>query len=485
MRNFFHKLGPERYFYLGATLVFGAYLRPIFSEWVYSDEYHLFADDSQARDHFNKDASLVGGLVYTNISRNLVSSPADLWRLRLLSLFCLLLVVKHIGKAIYAKNTSYLIQFLLPISLLLPAPMTFISWSLMWQGSLAIFISFFACVHWLHFKSPNALIAIPMLCSALLISPYSAFACFGLFAGIEIISKNNTQEISKRFARLLMLFSLSGITTIALVYFYSAISNMKLNDRVNFVEMGEIPTKIYWVITRPITLSTRFFDLSSPNAINAIIVGLIFLGVILLGIVNMSKRNLFDMLKYIIFFLTSATLTLTPIIITDSNQIEFRYIFASSWLFFCSFVFFLFEEISKYVDNTKLVTSLALLPILIAGILTVNLNFERQFLAPYQSKVDFLKTRILDCKKSGKNLQIVEISPPRKAFPDRKNIGMYSQVTDLASTWVPVPSVESVLRDLDMEVSKVSLMENRNLGDAINCQIDLEGYRKILLDRSP
>jgi hypothetical protein len=121
---------------------------------------------------------------------------------------------------------------------------------------------------------------------------------------------------------------------------------------------------------------------------------------------------------------------------------------------------------------------------LIAGTLTVNLNFERQFLTPYQSKVDFLKTRLLECKKSGKNLQTIEIVPPRKAFPDRKNIGMYSQVTDLASAWVPVPSVESVLLYLDMEVSKVALMENRNLGDAKNCQIDLEGYRQILLKSS-
>jgi len=63
-------LGTQGYFYLGSVFVFVAYLRPIFSEWVYSDEYHLFAQDSQARDHMNADGSLVGGLIYTNISRN-------------------------------------------------------------------------------------------------------------------------------------------------------------------------------------------------------------------------------------------------------------------------------------------------------------------------------------------------------------------------------------------------------------------------------
>jgi hypothetical protein len=477
-------LNPQRYFYLGAILVFGAYLRPIFSEWVYSDEYHLFADDSQARDHFNKDGSLVGGLLYTNISRNLVSSPTDLWRLRLLSIVCLLLVLKHIAKAIYAKNTSSLIQFILPLSLLLPAPMTFISWSLMWQGSFAIFVSFFACAHWLNSKSANRLIAIPILCCALLISPYSAFTCIGFFAGIEIITKANVQDILKRFLLLLKLFSASGITTSAVVYCYSKLSSVKLNDRVDFIELGEVPSKIFWIISRPITISTRFFDIGSPNSINAIIVFSLVLTVILVGIVNLSSGNLFGAFQYITFFFTSTALTLIPIIITSSNQIEFRYIFASSWMFFCVFVFFLFELISKYSDNTKLVTKLGILVILITGTLTVNLNFERQFLSPYQSKVDFLKTRIQECKKSGKNLQRIEIVPPKKAFPDRKNIGMYSQVTDLASSWVPVPSVESILLYLDMEVSKVTMMKNRNLGDAKNCQIDLEGYRKILVKSS-
>lgn len=481
MSKIFHVLGPQRYFYLGATFVLGAYLRAIFSEWVYSDEYHIFADNSFARNHFDKDGSLVGGLIYTNITRNLVSNPTDLWRLRLLSILCLLLVLKRIGKSIQAKNRSNLIQFLLPLSLLLPAQMTFIAWALMWQGSFAILVSFLACEHWINSKRPIKLVAIPLLSLALLISPYSAFTSFGFFAGIAIITKANIKEISEKLIRLLLLFALSGITTIVYVYFYSHLTNLKFNDRVDFLELREVPNKIFWVISRPITISTRFFDLGSPSSISAIIVALVVSTVIFVGFMNMSNRSLLKSFYYVTFFFTSAALTLTPIIITSSNQIEFRYIFASSWLFFCSFVFFFFELISKYKSNVESLKKFTILLILLIGTLTVNLNFERQFLSPYKSKVEFLKIRLLECNASGKNLKSILIVPPKKVFPVRNNIGMYSQVTDLASTWVPVPSVENVLVSLDIDFSKVTLLDYRNPNDEKSCQIDLEEYRQILL----
>ena len=481
MRKILRALGKDRYFYFGSILVFGAYLRPIFSEWVYSDEYHLFAQDSQARDHFNQDGSLVAGLIYTNISRNLVSNPADLWRLRILSLVCLLLVLKQIARVTYAKNSNRLFQFVLPLSLLLPAAMTFISWSLMWQASLAILISFLACEHWLKSKSNIRLIAIPLLSCALQISTYCAFTYFAFFAGIAIFTKAKTQEIFKNFRRLIILFGASGITTGITLLLYTQVFNLKLSGRVKFVELSDVPTKLYWVISRPLTASSRFFDISSPSSTNAAIILLLVLSIIVLGIVKMSNRNPVESFKYLVFYFSCVGLTLTPIIITSQNQIEFRYILGSSWLMFCAFVYFFFELISRDTGNLKIVTKSTVLLIVIAGTLTVNLNSERQFLSPYQSKVDFLKTQLLKCKEFDKNMNTIQISPPKEAFPSRKNLGMYSQVTDLASPWVPEPSVASVLGALNAEVPKIKLLEKRTLGKSKNCSIDLEEYRQFLI----
>ena len=481
LRKILGALGTQRYFYLGSIIVFGAYLRPIFSEWVYSDEYHLFAQDSQARDHMNADGSLVGGLIYTYISRNLVSNPSDLWRLRLLSLVCLLLVLKQISRVTYAKNSNSLFQFVLPLSLLLPPAMTFIAWSLMWQASLAILISALACEHWLKSKSTIRLIAIPLLSCTMLISTYCAFTYFAFFGGIAVFTKAKTQEFFKNLRRLIILFGASGFTTGIIILLYTQVFNLKLSGRVKFLELSDVPNKLYWVISRPLTASSRFFDISSPNSTNAVAVFLLVLSVISLGILKMSNRNLLEKFQYAALLFSCVALTLTPLIITYSNQIEFRYLLGSSWLISCTFVYFFLELISRKTGNLKIVTKLTVLLIVIAGTLTVNLNSERQFLSPYRSKVDFLKTQLLKCKEFDKNMNTILISPPKEAFPSRKNLGIYSQVTDLASPWVPEPSVASVLRVFNVEFPTINLLEKRTFGESKNCSIDLEDYRQILI----
>jgi hypothetical protein len=173
------------------------------------------------------------------------------------------------------------------------------------------------------------------------------------------------------------------------------------------------------LISRPLTASSRFFDISSPNSINAAVVLLLVLSVISLGILKRSNRNLLESFQYAALLFSCVALTLTPLIITSSNQIEFRYILGSSWLISCIFVYFFFELISRDTGNLKIVTKLTVLLIVIAGTLTVNLNSERQFLSPYRSKVDFLKTQLLKCKEFDKNMKTILILPPKEAFPSR------------------------------------------------------------------
>jgi hypothetical protein len=119
--------------------------------------------------------------------------------------------------------------------------------------------------------------------------------------------------------------------------------------------------------------------------------------------------------------------------------------------------------------------------LLIVGAVTVNLNVERQFLEPYQSKVQYLNTKITDCIKSTKELRRIDIIPPETPFPVRKNLGMFSQRTDLASPWVPIPSVQSILSSLGHNNIEVSLHADRDLSLLKGCVLDLEDYRTQLV----
>ena len=118
--------------------------------------------------------------------------------------------------------------------------------------------------------------------------------------------------------------------------------------------------------------------------------------------------------------------------------------------------------------------------LLIAGAITVSANVERQFLEPYNSKVQFLKAKIVECNKSTNDLRKIVLIPPETPFPVRKNLGMFSQTTDLASPWVPVPSVQAILFSLGQSNVEAILYENRNLDLLKGCVLDLEDYRREL-----
>jgi hypothetical protein len=467
----------HRNFYISSILMFIVYARPIFSEWVFSDEYHLFANNSEAGEHMRGDGALFGEIIYENVSRSLVSAPADLWKLRALSIICLWLVLSGVAKRIYANNPDPFIQFLIPITLLLPAPMTFISWSMMWQASFGILLSYYANQLWLEKSNQLRFISIPVLSLAFLISPNSAFTYFGFFVTILVLSKTETVTILRKLFETLQLFFLAGslasVSILTSVYFFG----LDLNQRVSIVQINELINKITWVVSRPLAASSRFYDISSPEAINAIAVMFLVVGIITLGLIHQSKKSSIDSLLRVSLFFVCSILSITPLVITSSNQIEFRYILGTSLCFFTVCIFFLVE----FLQKSKKMKGSVIAILLIVGAVTVNLNVERQFLEPYQSKVQYLNTKITDCIKSTKELRRIDIIPPETPFPVRKNLGMFSQRTDLASPWVPIPSVQSILSSLGHNNIEVSLHADRDLSLLKGCVLDLEDYRTQLV----
>ena len=162
-------LKPRIIFRISALLIFISFLRPIFSVWAYSDEYDFFEITPKLGAHMARDGNLVSSVIYDQISTNIVDSVNDLWRLRLLSFLCLFLIINHVSSQILRYNQSRSIQFLLPIGLTLPAAMTFISWSLIWQGSLGMLIGYFASFYWLKKRNGLRLLSVLLMSISILL----------------------------------------------------------------------------------------------------------------------------------------------------------------------------------------------------------------------------------------------------------------------------------------------------------------------------
>jgi hypothetical protein len=364
----------------------------------------------------------------------------------------------------------------------LPAPMTFISWSLLWQVSFAMLIAYAANVIWLKPSFKLKLISVLLLWSSILMSPVAAFSIFGFHAILFTLASIKAINFLKIIISLLTLYGISGIASLATLLTSQKLYGLELNERVGLPAIGDLPAKMYWVISRPITLSMRFFDISSPSQINAVVTLFLVSSLLIYGFVIQSKNlgeNIF--LRATIFF-TLIFLSITPIVVTWSNQIEFRYIFGSSLAFFLATVVLTLEIVKKQKNFLNYAYIPIILLISFLGITIMNNHINSQFIAPYKSKSIFIQSELLGCQNKNRFIEKMVIQQPMTGYPSRNNIGIFSQTTDMASPWVPIPTIKYVLKINDLFSKEIVVQDYEDEMSTNSCVIDLEKYSQQLID---
>lgn len=453
-----------------------AYVPQIFRVWAYSDELDIF-DDKSLGEHVRRDGNLVSALIYNQITTRLINSVSDLWMLRIISLVSLLLAFNILAQLISKTNKSNFPQLILPIALLLPSPMTYILWGGIWIFSISLLISLVACTLWLYAGVIQRAISPLLLCISMLIYPISAFSSLSFMAMLFVLCYQTNTHFFLIIKKLLQLYSLSGFISLFTLAIFANTRNYEFNERVSLVDFQSLPQKIYWVISRPMAVSSRFFDIRSPSAVDAFLVFAFVMLVVLFGLRRQSKELNDSSLIRIFLFFVAVFLSLTPLIISSSNQIEFRYLFGVSVCFLITTSHFIAVFLQTFSANSKY---LLVLFLMVIGVLSMIENSNRQFIVPYQSKMLFFSSEIDRCLSQPVKFSNIIVTPPKKPFPSRPNIGMFSQTTDLASEWVPIPSLKVILREKGLIYFDVMMGEEQTSGSKNRCEINLEGYRDFI-----
>ena len=255
------------------------------------------------------------------------------------------------------------------------------------------------------------------------------------------------------------------------------------------MSLSDIPEKIVWIISRPIVVGLRPFLIDSPAPVIAFITALPVLLIITLGVKRQSV-NLGERVIYRFFWLAVAlVLTLIPIIITSDNQIEFRVLPGFTWGITVLASFFLLVMVTDWLNSLKMgrkfkALAFFIVPSILAfvGIASINTHYVDLFEGPYRAKNAFLNAQISSCQESS-TLKGVQILPPKIPFPSLPRLGVFSMTTDLASDWVPKPNVELLLkqRNIIVPVTYLSIRPLETKAAAIECVIDLEEFRKLLI----
>jgi hypothetical protein len=400
---------------------------------------------------------------------------------RILAVFGLYMTYKRILAELspfFQNSDKHRLLFLALLAL--PSVSIFVHWSVFWQNGFALYFSLLSFHFFAKEKTAfNCLLSALFFAIAFLTYPPSSFACFGILA---ILVRYQLAPKILSWASILQYFLIStsaALSSFSLFVSVNRLIEIEINERVNIISMGDILTKLQYVM-KVILLPFNIYGVSSPtNPLNALMI-VIVLSVFLYSHTSKFMRTQSTMshsnnLKASVLLLVS----LTPILLSTDNQLEFRLIAGSSM--YITYVFL--DTIStfwKSINNASFfhiirhrqvkVESLLFLFLTIACI-TCNLRYINFFEFQFSSARTFVieETKKCDLKNPDTIILVAPMTNP--VYVPR--IGIYSMTTDLASSWVPIPATRYFLK-----TDKVQFFDREAHGEFLTnpsyCLIELD-----------
>ena len=461
---------------LGSSPIFLAYLFGVFRESAWSDDWQaLEAPDNDFRQPLRDGRPLFA--LFQKISFAILSrEPSYLFMLRFLSLVFLLLVYVLVGKRLELKTTRDFI--LLSVSFTLPSFQWFVYWATLWTWLLPILFSIVAGNVWGKAGSKRWFGVVPLVL-AFLIYPINSLFAFSLLFVEGVILAIPIYEFKRRLVSLFKLYFLSTLISLVIIrlslFIMHVAPSAKVTENVSF---GELPTKFWWWITRPVVTAFRPFFIDSPTNATAVMSSLPILLLVTFILFKQTYELNERIFVRVLFLSFAASIPLLPLLVAKQNQIDFRLVAAWDW----SIIQVSFWYLAFLLDKFSRIKMIALILLVSFSTYQSNSNYVRTFLRPYEQKSLFLREEIDKCETP---LHIV-VLPSKKEWPSYNLLGNFSTVTDLAHSWVPKPNVQFLARENNLSrITNVTFADSRDKSDGLSqsgvCVIDLELYRLLLL----
>lgn len=290
--------------------------------------------------------------------------------------------------------------------------------------------------------------------------------------------KKVLQESLGHFTQLVAIGAIAIIFARAVIGFFLAES---LNHRVQVVSYKDLLPKAAFFMTRMLTQSFRPFSIGTVNDWQ-IALEFIFAIMLITLIFILHFKSIRKSLQYLFLLFVVQSLVLSPFLIVAQNQIELRYFIVSNWLVVIVFMITLQTLVGSPIKNRRpqsMFVHLQLPKMLlwiqpIIGLLVCWVFFFSIVSPILTNTRDFIESEIVKC--SNQELKKPFIFDRESDWPGRSYIGMMSQSTDLASSWVPLPALKWVIRESRSIGSNPEYVERNNLMQNA-CVIDLQKFK--------
>lgn len=468
------------------------YRNAILNTYAWSDDYPTLVDPSSHVKHTLQD--LRPGYAVLLTLFEILKTSADLQAIRFISVVSLTLTCFLIWRILlkYDFGASALIGSLVSIATPPFASLVYFATGfgvLIAQSLAALSFYFFA-----RGKTLSSVLGYAFLVSAFLTYPISAWIYIVIATVILVFSTDSLKSAASKFTRDLRKFVLAGIFAFVLAYSYLKVdSDASLNGRVQIISLQNAYQDIKFFITRFLVQSFRFFLYDRPeNYQIALQATLTFFVYSLISIYSSRSKGV--ALKRLILGLVGVVLMSLPYLLLSYNQIEPRF-FATTSLFL---TLLFFRNIEIIISNTKvklttrfnafslnvIESTLICLCLVISNQLTTSIYENR--VRPITSSTEaFLTQSLTQCSEQEKVAGVV-IWERSKPWPSLKYLGMFSQVTDLASDWVPRNATELVLRDPKWQFvvrEKIQVMQRTEDLPMNYCVIDMDLFEAYINEK--
>lgn len=440
------------------------YAPNVFFQYAWSDDYTSMVETHEMAIHALKDLRTLGA-AWHFILFNAFGNIDNLWIIRLVGLL-LLCVTSCVYFQILNSKLSNTRSMLITL-VVLNAPPVIIS--VYWATGVVTTISalaFSSLGSLLLIKKHDSIKGLLLVIASYSIYPLSALAALSMiFFRFWILSVNEKRVFFRIAATHFLCATISFFLGIA----YLWLAQIPPSPRTQILFGTSFRETFLFLFTHHVPLSWRTIDSSSEFV--TLFIETIALFLLALFAIIQYRGKFSKALIDFVSINTLLVLLISPLILSGYNQIELRFYLGGSILCLsCICLLRLPIKNETVLHFTSLV--------IIVSLICFNSLFFRTKIAPivFGTK-SFIESQLKSCDK--KNLSDgVQVISRKLAFPSRPEIGMLSQSTDLASSWVPLNAVIVFLEsqgDLSSKANILSVDQPSLKG----CKIDLNDYRSL------
>lgn len=440
---------------------------------IWSDDYPTLIDPESHQIHASRDGRPVYGLAL-QFFFGLIKSPQDLWLIRVIALIGLLLLAYLVIHLLNPKKDN------IRIYLSTIGAFSIASFQLSIHWATAFFfpwVAYFALLGFMFIirnSWRSKTLGIFFLTLSSLSYPILVFFIIPVVFLMWFESDQNKFNLIRNLIWSFFGIAMSVILSLVVNLIQLGLRNLTFNDRVSVVSISDLQAQSIWFLSRPVVLTFRAFLIESPGVFSASL-SLLVVSVIIFYGFHLKYNSLIKTISTFTVLILFDVMSLAPLFFPNQQQIDMRYIIVGAWLITYVFISSIFLIASNFaVENLSRIKTLTAICLIFFFFASVNFRYFSIIRPIYSETHSFISGELDKCSKSEIE-DGVFILQRTSSWPSREYIGMFSQVSDLASPWVPLNAVKvqtrqtTSYRNLDIPVSWTDKASS-------GCIIDLNNY---------